>query len=559
MIAARRKTFQMTRGAVPSRHGSRDRPVQRVRASVVRTGFLAAFLVIGAQVAVLAAKHSGRMVIAGSAPVAGSIARPDLIDRNGRLMATDVAVPSLYADPSIVLSRDDVAERLATALAGLDPQTVRGQLQDRSRRFVWLRRHLSPAAAQRVHDLGLPGLGFRDELARAYPLERLAGHVLGAVDIDNKGIAGLERYVDVLLQPEPVHGATRSDRAPVRLTLDVGVQHAVEAELVAAMSRFGAKAAAGLVMDVRSGEMLATVSLPGVDPGRPAEALQRDRLDHVQGATYELGSIFKTVTLAMAVERGQTLDAMLDVTKPLQAGDFVIEDKHRWQRPITVGEMFARSSNVGAGLLALSVTPDTQKAFLSKLGLLAPIRTEVGPVAPPQVPKTFGKAEQVAAAYGHGLAVSPLQAASTLGALINGGIRILPTYIRRADVAGRGTDRVISAEASATVREAFRLCVTHSLGTCRRADVPGYDVGGKTGTANVAEKGGYSDKNVISSFVAAFPMRAPRYLVLVTLFEPQPVDDAGGHVTADRNAAPTAGLVIRRIAPLLGVLPDVAS
>ena len=490
-------------------------------------------------------------------PIAKSFARPDIVDRGGRLLATDVEMPSLFADPSLIGSPDEAAEQLGSVLPGLDQADLRRQLEDRSKRFVWIRRGISPKTAQAVHDLGLPGLSFRDELRRAYPLERLAGHTLGQVNVDNRGVGGIERYIDETIGVEAVHGATLSSGVATRLSLDLGAQHSLEDELRQAMSRYEAKGAAGLVMDVETGELLAASSLPGLDPSFPLEARDPDRADRLQGGTYELGSIFKAFTVAMALEGGKTIDTMVDVTQPLTAGRFTITDTHPSGKPLSVADVFIRSSNVGAGMLALMSGQERQHDFLEKLGLLDTLRTEAGPVAPPQIPQRIGRAEQITISYGHGIAVAPIQVAAAAASLINGGERVSPTFLTRVDGASSARTRVVSEATSKNLCELFRRNVTDAHGTGKRADVPGYRVGGKTGTAEMPGRGGgYSEKAVISSFLAAFPMDAPKYLVMISLFEPKGTDETKGEILAGLNAAPTAGRVIARIAPMLGVVPD---
>lgn len=530
-----------------------------LRTRLVMLGMAALFASVAGQLARLAATAGPEMVVTLNEPIARTYVRPDILDRGGRLLATDIEMPSLYADPSLVQGIDDVAEQLGTVLPDLNQADLRRQLSDRNKRFIWLRRGVSPKLAQHIHDLGLPGLEFRTELRRAYPLERLAGHVLGSVNIDNKGASGVERAIDETIGVETTIGAPANAGLPVKLTLDLGVQHALEDELEAAMTRYESKGAAGLVMDVRTGEMLASVSLPGVDPARASEVLDRGRIDKIQGGAYELGSVFKILTVAMALDGGRAkVDTVLDVTKPLTAGPFTIKDLHAVGRPLTVSEVFIHSSNVGSGMLALAEGPERQKAFLEKLGLLREMRTEAGPVSAPQLPPRFGRAEQITIAYGHGLAVAPIQFAAATAAIINGGTTVMPTYFKRE--ASGAAQRVVSEETSRSLCVLLRRNVAEREGTGRRADVAGYRVGGKTGTAEMPGRGGYQEKAVVASFLAAFPMDAPQYLVMVLIFEPKGTNDAGGEVLAGRNAAPTAGRVIGRIAPLLGVKPmsDVA-
>jgi cell division protein FtsI (penicillin-binding protein 3) len=553
------KGGRQTRSSEPhlSRADTTRRSGSGLRTRLVMLGVTFLFGCVALQLARLATTGGFEMVATLTEPVARSYVRPDILDRGGRLIATDIEMPSLYADPFLVQSIDEVSERLGSVVPDLNDADLRRALSERNRRFVWLKRGVPPKLAQRIHDLGLPGLDFRTELRRAYPLERLAGHVIGGVNIDNRGAAGIERAIDETIGVEAAHGAASNTGTPVRLTLDLGVQHTVEDELRAAMSRYEAAGAAGLVMDVRTGEMLATASLPGVDPAQPAETLDADRLDKIQGGTYELGSIFKILTVAMALEGGNAkLDTVLDVTKPLVAGRFTIKDLHPSRRPLTVSEVFLHSSNVGSGLLALAEGPEKQKAFLDKLGLMTPMRTDAGPVAAPQLPPRFGRAEQITIAYGHGMAVAPIQFVAAAAAIINGGTAVKPTYFRRrGEAPGQGA-RLVSAETSRSLCALLRRNVSEREGTGRRADVPGYRVGGKTGTAEMPGRGGYQKKAVVSSFLAAFPMDDPQYLVLVLIFEPKGTAEANGEVLAGLNAAPTAGRVIARIAPLLGVKPD---
>lgn len=527
----------------------------RTRLVIVAIGLL--FTSVAVQLVRLAATPRPEVVGALTETISKSFVRPDIVDRAGRLIATDIEMPSLFADPALVRGVDDVAERLSGVLGDLDPAELRRILSDRNRRFVWLRRGLAPRLAQQIHDLGLPGLDFRTELRRAYPLERLAGHVIGSVNLDNRGVGGIERAIDDIGGVEAAHGTAASSGMPVRLTFDLGVQHALEDELTSAMTRYEAKGAAGLVMDINTGEMLATSSLPSVDPSRPNEILDPARLDKIQGSTFELGSIFKIQTVAMALDGGKVQpDTIIDVTQPLTAGRFTIKDVHAAGRPLTVSEVFLHSSNVGAGLLALGEGPERQKAFLESLGLMRDLRTEAGPVAAPQLPPKFGRVEQITVSYGHGIAVAPIQFAAATAAILNGGKPVTPTYLAGRKLADEPGKPLISPATSQAMRVLLRRNVAERGGTGRRADVPGFRVGGKTGTAEMPGKGGYRAKSVVSSFLAAFPMDAPKYLVLILIFEPNGNEESAGEVLAGRNAAPTAGRVIGRIAPLLGVRPE---
>ena len=518
-------------------------------------GVLLCLAVIGAQLVRLALRSGPQIKVTLAEPLARSWSRPDIVDRNGRLLASDIAVNSLYADPLLIQDRDEAIEKLVAALPSLEEAELRKSFADRSRRFVWIARGLSPRQAQSVHDLGLPGIALRTELKRVYPLGALAGHLVGTVNTDNKGLAGVERLLDDTARVESVQGPGGKRTAPLRLSLDIGVQHGLAEELKLASARYSAAAAAALVLEARSGEVLAAVSLPEVDPSRPADWLDTARADRLAGGIHELGSIFKTITIAMALEAGTArLDKLYDVRQPLVAGPYTIKDPYPQGRPLSVRDIFLHSSNVGAGMLALEAGPQRQRAFLARLGLTQPMRTEAGPVAPPLLPRHWGKTETVTIAYGHGIAMAPLQFAAAVAVLVNGGTKVTPTLLAR-DADGGEPVRVVSTATSARIREIMRLNVTHPSATGRRADAEGYRVGGKTGTAEMPGRGGYQEKAVISSFIGAFPMDAPRYVVFVLLFEPQTGETGGDHITAGLNAAPATARIVERIAPLLGVLP----
>ena len=547
------KRARPSRRSIPSADKARaERRADRVRA-IVAIGLMSlAFLAVGVQLLRLAANGQTVHRVSMSAPVATGFARPDIVDRNGRLMAGDVVVQSLFADPSVVLDRDEVVEKLISVLPDLDSSRVRRSLADRSKRFVWIRRGLSTYQAQQIHELGLPALSFRQELRRAYPLGRTAGHILGFVDVDNKGLSGLELYLDEQNKVDRVHGPSLSARPAVRLSVDVAVQYGLEEELSDAMKRYSAKAASGVVLDVISGEIVAAASLPGLDPHAIGERADDNRIDRLAGGTYELGSVFKAFTIAMALEGGTVEPwTMIDVRKPLEFGRYAIKDQHPAGRALSVGEVFLKSSNVGSGLLALGEGQERQRAFFEHLGLSTALSTEAGGIAQPRLPERWGELETVTIAYGHGLAVAPLQFASAAASLVNGGYRVKPTFLSHTDnTVGRA--RVISEETSNAIRQLMRQNVASGRGTGSRAEVLGLQVGGKTGTAEIAGVGGYKEKAVIASFLGAFPMDEPRYLTLVSLYEPKGTVETRGAITAGWNAAPTTARIISRVAPLLG-------
>ena len=527
-------------------------PVPESRTIGVLMCAMLGFALLSGQVVLLALKGQGTHRLSMSEPIARNFARPDIVDRHGRLIATDLEAPSLFADPAVVLDVDEVAEKLGTIFPDIDQLQLRLQLSDKSRRFVWLRRGLSPRVAQRIHDLGLPGLGFRREQKRSYPLGRLAGHILGAVNVDNRGLSGVEKFIDETVGIEAVLGAKPSAKVPIQLSLDIGVQYGLEDELAAAVQRYTAAGAAGIVMDATNGEIIAAASLPNFDPAHPAQALEPARLDKIQSSTFELGSIFKLLTVAQALDsKAATADTVIDVRAPLWIGRHQIRDLHPAGRPLSVRDIFVQSSNVGAARLALEAGADRQRAFLKLSGILKQGSTEAGPIAAPSLPKNWGEVETATIAFGHGLATSPLRFTAAAASLLNGGTLVEPTVLR-ANIAPRPQgDRIIAAETSASLASLMRRNVTLPTGTGRRAEVPGYEVGGKTGTAEIAIEGKYRGNMVISSFLATFPASQPRYIILVLLDRPQPSADSGGQITAGTNAAPTAGRIIARVGPLL--------
>jgi cell division protein FtsI (penicillin-binding protein 3) len=521
------------------------------------------FTAVAAQLVRLSLKNLNVPRVAISEPITRTYARPDIVDRQGRLLATDLEAPSLYADPALILDVDEATEKLVALLPELNAGDLRRQLADPTRRFVWIKRGLTPRMAQRIHDLGQPGLLFRQEPKRAYPMRRAAGHLLGAVNVDNRGVAGIERYIDDAGSAEAVQGAAGAAKPAVRLSIDLGVQAGLQEELRAAVERYSATGAAGVILDVQSGEVLASASLPDVDPGRAVEAQDATRLDKLTTGVYELGSIFKAFTIAEAIDAGRaTLDTVYDVRIPLHYGRFQIRDLHPLGRPMSVRDIFVHSSNVGAAMLAESGGPQAQRDFLTRMGLTEPMKTEAASFTPPKLPSRWGAIETATISFGHGMAMPPLQFAAASAALVNGGWRITPTVlantltttVARASLPG---DRVLKPETSDAINQLMRRNVTSPSGTGRQADVPGYEVGGKTGTAEIPGVGGYQRKAVLASFLAAFPMSKPRYIVLITIQEPQASEATKGQITAGVNAAPTAGLVIARVAPLLGVQPIV--
>ena len=537
---------------------ARVRPVTLRRRMAVFTCLVAgAFAAVSGQLLRLGLKGEHGPSLSMARPLARSWARPDIVDRKGRLLATDVAIPSLVADPAIIDDPDLVALELAKHLEGEDPAKLAKKLAQKGRRFVWIKRGLTPKKAQEIHDLGIPGLRFRNELRRIYPAGNTASHVLGTVSVDNLGQLGIERFIDDKVGVEAVNAPGRTTKPPVRLSLDLGAQHALRAELADAMKRYKSAAAAGIVLDVATGEILAASSLPDYDPNHSAESLEKRRIDRLVRERYELGSVFKTLTLAAAIDGNYaTTETEFDARLPIKIGRYTINDLHPARRWMTARDIFVQSSNIGSARIADHLGPERLRGFFARLGLLEQMETEIGPLVAPDFPDAWRRIHNMTISYGHGLAVAPLQFAAASAALFNGGKRIYPTFLKvQIDRVRYRPKSVLKQETSGVMRGLMRLNVTSPSGTGRRANVPGYEVGGKTGTADIPGKGGYKGNGVNTSFLAIFPANEPRYLTLVTIFKPKRTAASGNSVTAGRTAAPTTARIIERVAPILGLAP----
>lgn len=515
-------------------------------------GLLGAFLIgfgaIFAKVMFYGLAQSEPAILAASSPIQHARNRPDILDRNGQLLATDIKVYWLYADPEHVIDPEDTAFKLMGLFPGFDRRELIGKLSSKSR-FEWIQRGLTPRLAERVHKLGLPGLHLIPEQQRVYPAGSAAAHILGITNVDNVGLSGIERYVDNSFDGQ-ITKVALGERPSMRLSIDLGVQHAFREELQRALERHKAAAAFGVVMDAQSGEVIASASLPDFDPNHREQALLPERQNRILTDTYEFGSVFKTFTIAMALDDGIVRRTdLIDTRTPLKVGRFTLRDRYGGGR-LSVEDILVRSSNTGTARIALMAGSSRQREFLASLGLLDPLLTEAGPSKEPSEPKRWRPANTMTISYGHGIAVSPLAFASAAATIVNGGTRVTPTFLPATRPVARGK-RVISKETSVIMRDLFRLTVQR--GTGKRAAVPGIRIGGKTGTAMKVKDGRYTH-DVLTTFVAAFPIDNPRYIVTVSLDEPKPTKEIP-RTEAGHNAAPAAGEIIKRIAPMLSVTP----
>jgi cell division protein FtsI (penicillin-binding protein 3) len=519
----------------------------RYRFRLACLAFALAFLLIGGRLVTLGFTGMGQGA-GGLYDISSTVHRPDILDRHGRLLATDIKGATLYADPAKVVDIDELAEQVTSVLSDIDAKALRAKLRAGGR-FVRIKRELTPKQQEEIHELGLPGLAFIEEYRRVYPMGATASHVVGLVDVDNKGLAGIEKFIDDNPQ------LTMSDDQAVTISLDLGAQHVMREELSKAIKVYHAKAAAGIVMDVHSGEVLALASLPDYDPNRREQALDKDRLNRVGFGVYEMGSVFKVFTVAGVLDMGlASMRSHYDASSPIHYASFTIDDFHGQHRSLSVPEVFIYSSNIGAAKMALEIGVDRHRAFLKKLGLMSRVSTEIGDSAAPIIPTHWQKLNTMTIAFGHGMSVTPIQLAASTLPLVNGGIAVAPTFLPRSREDGMaGGSRVLKSETSSAMLKLMRLNVLK--GTGKRANADGYRVGGKTGTAEKVVGGHYSTSTLLTSFLSTFPTDAPEYLVLVMLDEPRRVAESSNQATAGVNAAPTAGKIIERIAPILGVAP----
>ncbi|EJF86318.1 peptidoglycan D,D-transpeptidase FtsI family protein [Candidatus Bartonella washoeensis] len=484
-------------------------------------------------------------------------ARPDIIDRNGRLLATDIKTYSLFAEPRRIIDVDETIELLSTVLPDLNWQETYKRLKRKSS-FSWIQRGLTPMQKTKIMALGIPGIGFRTEIRRFYPSGSVVSHILGMVNVDNQGIAGMEKYIDDtgLSALRAAGLATETSLKPVQLSIDVRIQTIVHDELMKAMKRYKAIAAGAVILNIHTNEVLAMASIPDFDPGNPVDALKSDRLNRMTAGIFEMGSIIKSFTTAMALDSDIFhLNSIIDASKPLQAsGGYTIHDFHGKNRPLTLWEVFIYSSNIGSAKEALAVGIDGHRAFLQRLGLLDQLSTELPEVARPIAPRHWKDIHSMTISFGHGMATTPLQTAVAAAALMNGGWLIAPTFLKRTkEQASKYAKQVLQAKTSQNMRYLYKL--NSDIGSGRNAKVEGYRVGGKTGTAEKVENGKYSKTKNFNSFLAAFPIENPSYVVLTIIDEPKPED--GKHTaTAGLNAGPMLSNIIRRSASFLGIKPD---
>ncbi len=547
-----------------------QRDKMRVRAEsrllLVGLCFLLAFGAVGTRMGALATTEAEepRVAVSGTSILN---TRADIVDRQGRVLATNFATNALYAHPHEIIDPQAAATGLAEIFPDMDAEDLARRFTSDSR-FIWLRRYISPEQEQMVHDLGEPGLLFGPREMRLYPNGAIAAHIMGGAGFGQEavnaaevvGVAGVEAQFDETLR-DPAR------EAPLALSIDLTVQAAVEEVLAGGMTLMNASAASAVLMDIRTGEIISMASLPDFDPNaRPRPLTDGDQADSplfnraVQGV-YELGSVFKTFTIAQAMELGLVnLDDQIDTRGPLRMAGFAITDYRPRGAEQSVADVFTFSSNIGTARIARMIGGAHQQEFLGRLGLMDPTALEVveAPSGRPLYPQRWGELSTMTISYGHGISTSPVHLAAAYAAMVNGGTMVTPTLLRRdPTVALPEGERVISRPISARMRHLLRTVVTD--GTASFAQVDGYAVGGKTGSAEMPRTrgGGYYEDRNINTFAAVFPADAPQYVLVTTLYEPAELSGPEPRRTAGWTTVPVSAELIRRAAPLLGLRPDV--
>ena len=489
--------------------------------------------------------HAGRRVTTTSfLPERG-----DIVDRNGVTLARTIDAWTITVHPNkIIGDKLALAERLETLMPERSAAEYHKLLTSGSS-FAYLKRRALPELVSAVNAIGEPGLAFDREPERLYPQTALGAHVLGWTDVDGRGAAGMERVLDDKLSAEATRGTAQA------LSIDSRVQGALESELLAAMARFNAIGATGVVLDVRSGELIALASLPAYNPNSAGRAPADERFNRATLGVYELGSTFKPLTVAAAMDAGviRSPFQMYNAASPVHIGRFTINDDHPMGRSINVAELLIHSSNIATARLADEMGEARMKAAFRSMGFADRAHVELPEKGKPIWPAYWGRSTLMTAGFGHGVAVSPLHLASAYAAMVNGGVWRPTTLLKREGPPPAGR-RIFTARTSERMRQMLRLIVTE--GTGKNADAPGYRVGGKTGTAEKPKDGGYARKSLVSTFAAAFPMDDPRYVVIAMLDEPRGNAETFGFATAGWTAAPVVKQVVGRIGPLLGVYPD---
>ncbi len=516
------------------------------RLKIAKVVFMLGFLVIGGRLTNIAFMHELQESYLGDRMDNTGLqtGRADILDREGVVLATSITTSSLYANPRIILNAEEATKKLRQVLPNLRKKELLNRLQS-NKSFVWLTRHLTPQQKAQIIRLGIPGIDFMRDQKRVYPYANLTAHVIGFTDVDGNGIAGLEKGLDERL---------RSESDPLQTSVDLRIQHVLHDELQNGIKEFSSTGASGIVMDTQTGAVVAMVSLPDFDSNHPHPKNKNSLFNATTLGVYEMGSTMKIINTAMALESGQVnLRSRFDATQPIRVGRFQVTDYHGKNSWLNVSEIFVHSSNIGSAKMALKVGPKHQKDFLEKFGLLKPTKLELPEVGLPVSPAKWQDISTITIAYGYGMSTTPIQLTAAVAGIVSDGLMPQPTLLKSKE-STTSSRRIISPHTSAQVRYLMQQVVNR--GTAGKAKVAGVSIAGKTGTTNyrLARGKGYQTKDVTTYFLGAFPDK-PRYVIFIKLDRPRGLKKTFGYNAAGWNAAPIAGRIIKRIAPILNIEP----
>ncbi|MBH21105.1 MAG: hypothetical protein CML98_04960 [Rhodobiaceae bacterium] len=472
--------------------------------------------------------------------------RPHIYDRNDNLVALNIDISSVAIRPDILSNKDDVIDRILSAVPNFYREDLENKILN-DKKFVWLKRGVTPKERERIHNLGIPGIQFIEETKRFYSAANTLSNVIGYVNIDNKGQTGIEKYIDQNLNKEITED--------IQLSIDLEVSHAIRDELLKSMKKYSAKGAASVLMNVNTGEVISMTSLPDFDPHYPKDALKPENINRVTKAVYEIGSTFKAFTAAMALDSGVVdLDTIYDATNPIKIGRHSISDFHAKNRKLTVEEIFIYSSNIGSAKMALDFGVEYHKSFLKKLGFMDLINSELPDPSKNIIPPNWKEINTMTISFGHGIAITPLHAAVAGASLVNGGRLIHPTFLKKNTNETIDYSQVIDPTTSDKLKKLMYLNIINGSG--KNAAVDGILVGGKTGSAEKVSDKTYEKNKLRTTFLGAFPINEPKYILFLLLDEPEGIEETYGYATAGYNVAPTFSNIVTRIAPMLDIIPS---
>ncbi len=517
----------------------------QVRIKFLAFCFMAGFLVLSGKLIYLA-NISSSVSVEVTKVKNETFIRPNIFDRDGNLVASNIDMTSVAIRPYLLKNKEDVIENILDVIPSFEKEDLEFKILN-DKKFVWLKRGITPGEKDKIHNLGIPGIQFFDEKKRFYSAGNTLANVVGYVDIDNNGRVGIEEYIDKRIE--------KSNFDDVYLSLDLEVTFAMRDELLKSIKKYSAKAGSAILMNVNNGEVIGLVSLPDYDPHYPQQALKPENANKVTNSLYEIGSTFKTFTIAMALDSGLVdLDTIYDAREPIKIGGHSIGDYHPENRELSVEEIFIYSSNIGSAKIVSDFGVDYHKSFLKKLGILDEKITEVGNIPRSIIPRDWKEINSITMSYGYGVSLTPLHAAVAGATVVNGGKLVEPTFIKSDIIKENNKQQFLDIVTSEKIKKLMYLNVIH--GSAKKAAVDGILVGGKTGSSEKIVNGKYDPEARISTFMGVFPMESPEYILFLLLDEPQPLKETYGYATAGWNAAPTFSNIVTRIAPMLNIKPS---